>query len=294
MSQIPVAVRNIRGEGLDEKSIDAGYLDDQVRYRLIKEALVMHEANRRAGTHKTKTRSEIAGSNQKPWRQKGTGRARAGTRKSPLWRGGGVIFGPRPRDYSYSMNKKQRRLALRSALLSKFNDGEVLVLEGLDLAEPSTGAVAKALKACEVTGSSLIVTLERDPRLVLSARNIPRVQVAILKDLNAFDVLRAETVILLPDAFEALASEASPLGPRREVAGDEAPSGAAERDAPSGSEGSVSGEPVSSQQVSGEPVSGDTGRGSPSVGEEPVSGDTERDAPSGSGESVSGDTERSV
>lgn len=240
MSHITVTVRNARGEGLDEKSIDAGYLDDQVRYRLIKEALLMHEANRRAGTHKTKTRAEVAGSGKKPWRQKGTGRARAGSRKSPLWRGGGTVFGPRPRDYSYSMNKKQRRLALRSALLAKFNDGEVLVLEGLDLTEPSTRTVAKALAACGVKGSGLMVTLERDPQLVLSARNIPGVQVAMLSDLNAFDVLRAETVVLLPDAFEVLASDASPLGPPREAVadtrGDDTPvvDAAGGGDAPSG------------------------------------------------------------
>ncbi len=217
MSSISVAVKNTAGKGLDERSIDTRHLDDRVRYRLIKEALVMNEANRRSGTHKVKTRAEVAGSGQKPWRQKGTGRARSGSRKSPLWRGGGVIFGPRPRDYSYSMNKKQRRLALRSALFSKFNDGEVLVLEGVELAEPSTKTLAKSLQSCGITGSCLIVTLAHEPTLVLSSRNIPRLQVAPLKDLNAFDALRAGTVVLLPDAFEALAGDASPLGPPREL-----------------------------------------------------------------------------
>jgi large subunit ribosomal protein L4 len=216
MSSIAVTVKDAAGKGLDERSIDTRYLDDRVRHRLIKEALVMHEANRRSGTHKVKTRGEVAGSNKKPWRQKGTGRARAGTRKSPLWRGGGVIFGPRPRDYSYALNKKQRRLALRSAMFSKFRDGEVVVLEGVELSEPSTKALAKALRSCGITGSCLLVTLAREPVLVLSGRNIPTLQVAPLKDLNAFDVLRARTVVLLPDAFEALAGDASPLGPPRE------------------------------------------------------------------------------
>ncbi len=216
MSSIPVTVKNASGKGLDERSIDTRHLDDRVRHRLIKEAVVMHEANRRSGTHKVKTRGEVAGSNKKPWRQKGTGRARAGTRKSPLWRGGGVIFGPRPRDYSYSLNKKQRRLALRSALFSKFRDGEVLVLEGVELPEPSTKTLARALRSCGVEGSCLITTLAHEPTLVLSGRNIPRLQVATLKDLNAFDVLRAGTVVLLPDAFEALKGDASPLGPARE------------------------------------------------------------------------------
>ncbi len=220
MSSIAVTVKNAAGKGLDELSIDTRHLDDRVRYRLIKEALVMNEANRRSGTHKTKSRGEIAGSGQKPWRQKGTGRARSGSRKSPLWRGGGVIFGPRPRDYSYSMNKKQRRLALRSALFSKFNDGEVLVLEGLELAEPSTKTLVKSLRSCGITGSCLIVTLAHEPTLVLSGRNIPRLQVAPLKDLNAFNALRAGTVVLLPEAFEALKGDASPLGPPREVDGD--------------------------------------------------------------------------
>ncbi len=205
-ASISVTVKNAAGAGVGERSISTANLDDRVRYRLLKEAVVMHEANRRTGTHKTKSRGEIAGSGKKPWRQKGTGRARAGSRKSPLWRGGGVIFGPRPRDYSYSINKKQRRLALRSAMFSKFSDQEVLVLEGLELSEPKTKALAAALRACGVTGSCLIGTLGQEPSLVLSARNLPRVQVAPIKDWNAFDVLRAATLVLLPEAFEALAA----------------------------------------------------------------------------------------
>ena len=217
MSSISVTVKNTAGKGLDERSIDTRHLDDRVRYRLIKEALVMHGANRRSGTHKVKSRGEVAGSGQKPWRQKGTGRARSGSRKSPLWRGGGVIFGPRPRDYSYSINKKQRRLALRSALFGKFSDGQVLVLEGVELPEPSTKTLAAALRSCGITGSCLIATLNHEPAIVLSGRNLPRVQVAQLKDLNAFDVLRAETIVLLPDAFEALTGDDSPLGAPRDV-----------------------------------------------------------------------------
>lgn len=231
MSSILVTVKNTAGQGLDERSIDTRHLDDQVRYRLIKEALVMHEANRRSGTHKVKTRAEVAGSGQKPWRQKGTGRARSGTRKSPLWRGGGVIFGPRPRDYSYSMNKKQRRLALRSALFAKFRDGQVLVLEGVELPEPSTKALAAVLRSCGVASSCLIATLNYEPTIVLSGRNIPRLQVAALKDLNAFDVLRAETLVLLPDAFEALTGDDSPLGAPRESQDGDAQNGGEVADA---------------------------------------------------------------
>src|SRR5262245_47744885 len=138
----------------------------------------MYQANRRVGTHETKTRGQVAGSTKKPWRQKGTGRARAGTRKSPLWRGGGIIFGPHPRDYSYAIPKAKRRLALRSALYSKFRDGEVVVVEGLKTEKPSTRYLAKLLKSLGVTGRCLIGLEALDHNLTLSARNLPGVRLS--------------------------------------------------------------------------------------------------------------------
>src|SRR6185503_1894432 len=130
--QFTVPVRDAEGKEIEKLEVDGSKIDQRLRPRLLKEAAVMYLANRRVGTHETKTRAEVAGSTKKPWKQKGTGRARAGTRKSPLWRGGGIIFGPHMRDYSYAINRKQRRLAVRSALLSKLQAGEVVVIEGLN------------------------------------------------------------------------------------------------------------------------------------------------------------------
>ncbi len=201
-----VPVRSAAGQETSTRSIAASDLDARVRYRLLKQAFVMYEANRRAGTHKVKSRGEIAGSGQKPWRQKGTGRARSGSRKSPIWRGGGTVFGPKPRDYSFAINRKQRRLALRSAIYDKFSAGNVFVLDGIELSGPSTKTVAAALKACGVKGRCLIGTKEYDRNLVLSARNIPGVEVAPISDWNARQVLLAATLVFLPDALGALES----------------------------------------------------------------------------------------
>lgn len=201
---IQVPVKGAGGEDRGQLELGLDQLDSRVRYPLLKEASLMYLANRRVGTHATKTRANIAGSTRKPWKQKGTGRARAGSKKSPLWRGGGVVFGPHPRDYSYAINRKQRQQALRSALYSKFRDGQVLVLEGFATTAPKTRAVAAALKALGVTRSCLVGTAEHDRNLYLSARNLPGVVVTAVKDFNALDVLNARTIILLRDAYDAL------------------------------------------------------------------------------------------
>jgi large subunit ribosomal protein L4 len=202
--KIQVPVKGVGGEDKGHVEVAREQFDTRVRYPLLKEAAVMYLANKRVGTHSTKTRGQLAGSNKKPWKQKGTGRARAGTRKSPLWRGGGTIFGPHPRDYSYAINRKQRRVALRSALFAKFRDGQVVVLEGLKVDSPKTKPVAAALKALGVRGACLIGTSAQDKNLYLSARNIPGVFVFALSELNALDVLNARTVVLTRDGFDAL------------------------------------------------------------------------------------------
>ncbi len=201
---IQVPVRGVGGEDKGQLVVPADQLDTRVRYPLLKEAAVMYMANRRVGSHETKTRGQVAGSNKKPWKQKGTGRARAGSRKSPLWRGGGTIFGPHARDYSYAINRKQRRLALRSAMYSKFRDGQVIVLEGLHADAPRTKPIAAALKAIGVSGSCLLGTGTHDKNLYLSARNIPGVLVSRVLDFNALDVLKARTVVLTRNAFDVL------------------------------------------------------------------------------------------
>jgi large subunit ribosomal protein L4 len=177
--------------------------------RTLKEALVMYEARQRAGTHKTKTRSEVHGPNHKLWKQKHTGRARMGTDKSPLWRGGGVIFGPRPRDYSYAMPLRARRIALRTALLAKLQDGELLVADDWlksagSPAKPSTRAAFAVLKALGAERSALVVTDGPNRLLALSLRNLPHVDVCPVTDLNAYKVLQRQYVIMTRAAFASL------------------------------------------------------------------------------------------
>lgn len=198
--------RSADGGELSPLEISSSVLDTRIRPQLIKEAVVMYQANRRRGTHDTKTRGEVTGSTRKLWRQKGTGRARSGSIKNPVWRGGGIVFGPHPRDYSYSINRKQRRLALRSALLSKFADGEVLVVDRIALDRPQTRAVARLLASLGLEGRILIGTASIDSNLVLSVRNLPGVEVKVVSDWNAEDVLVARHVVLTSDAFERIAS----------------------------------------------------------------------------------------
>jgi len=138
-SVLQVPLKDAQGEDQGHLTLDPGRIDRRIRRVLLKEAAVMYAANKRVGTHKVKTRAEVAGTTKKPWKQKGTGRARAGTKKSPLWRGGGVVFGPHPRDYSYQINRKQKRLALRSALLAKFLDGQVTVVDGRGAEDEARG-----------------------------------------------------------------------------------------------------------------------------------------------------------
>lgn len=181
-------------------------LDDEIFAAPVNDALLwevvrMQLAARRQGSHDVKGRSEVRGGGKKPWRQKGTGRARAGSRRSPLWRGGATLFGPTPRSYAYSMPKKKRRLALRCALATKARDGELLVVEDLGLSEIKTKALAQTLKTLGVD-SGLIVVAGPDERIEKSARNLPRVKVLRAEGLNVYDVLRYEKVVVLRGALE--------------------------------------------------------------------------------------------
>lgn len=189
---------------LSSKEVDTALFGERVLGRTLKDAVVMYEANARQGTHKAKTRGEVKGPNKKLWKQKHTGRARMGTRKSPLWRGGGVVFGPRPRDYSYQMPKKARRLALRNAIFTKFRDGEVAIADGWPSEAPSTKSAHGVLKALGMERSTLVVTEERDVVLYQSLRNVPAVDVQPLSDLNAHQVLLRRFLVLTPEAFEKL------------------------------------------------------------------------------------------
>jgi large subunit ribosomal protein L4 len=209
---LEVPLRGVAGEDKGRLAVPRAGLDKRVRVSLLKEAAVMYQANKRVGTNETKTRSQVRGATRKLWKQKGTGRARIGSVRSPSTRGGGVIFGPHNRDYSYSINRKQRRLAVRSALYGKFLDGKVVVLEGLKVEAPKTKSVATALSAIGVHGGCLIGTHAHDRNLVLSARNLPGVLVSPLKEFNALDVLTARTIVLTREAFDALCAEPAAAG----------------------------------------------------------------------------------
>jgi large subunit ribosomal protein L4 len=179
------------------------------RQGLLHESVVNYLANQRRGTHATKTRSTARGGGRKPYRQKGTGRSRAGTIRSPLWKGGGAAFGPRPRDYYFSMPRQARKLALYAALSAKIADGEVTVVDSIDIKEPKTRRMAEILESLELSGESLLVVVgEAGAALALSARNIPGVRLARARDLHAYDVLARRRVLITKEALQALQEQA--------------------------------------------------------------------------------------
>lgn len=174
-----------------------------VRRSLLFEAVRAFLARQRAGTHATKTRGEVSGGGKKPWRQKGTGRARAGSTRSPLWVGGGTVFGPKPRDYGYELPKAARREALRSALSAKVKSGDLVLVDTISLAQPKTRHLVEFLRAVDVE-SALIVTPERDPLLERAARNLPGVDIRSVGGLSVYDLLRHRKVVMVASVIERL------------------------------------------------------------------------------------------
>lgn len=175
----------------------------KVNKALLFEAVHNYRANKRQGTAATKTKGLVSGGGKKPYKQKGTGRARAGSNRSPLWRGGGTIFGPQPRDYSYKMPKKAKWLALSSALAAKFADNEIVIIDDLSIAEPKTRAVKTLLQKLELE-NVLIIVPGKDEKLELAARNIPGVNVARVSELNVYSVLSHEKLLISKDAVERM------------------------------------------------------------------------------------------
>ncbi len=180
-----------------------GVFDGPVRRHLLYELVNMQRANRRAGTASTKTRAHVRGGGKKPWRQKGTGRARAGSSRSPIWVGGATIFGPQPRDYSYRLPASARRSGLRSALALRRREGHLVVLEAIDIADGKTRSLVKVLAALDLT-SALIVIDAADPLLERAARNLPKVKVLRAAGANVEDILRHEHLVVTRAAVEAL------------------------------------------------------------------------------------------
>lgn len=205
-----VNVQNIKGDSVEELEINFdAFEDDSKGLQAVHDAVVAYRASQRSGTACAKTRSEVAGTGKKPWRQKGTGRARAGSKQSPIWRGGGVVFGPRPRSFRKDINKKTRKLALRKALSERFKAGEVLVVDQVQMDQPKTKDVIRLLDQLKVDGTALIVTGEVNANAQLSARNIPYVEVTTSASLNTYDTLKYDCLILTKDALSGLESRLS-------------------------------------------------------------------------------------
>jgi large subunit ribosomal protein L4 len=197
-----VALYNQNGSQVGEIELNDSVFGIEPNNHVLFEAVIMQRASLRQGTHKTKIRSEISGGGRKPWKQKGTGRARQGSIRAPQWRGGGTVFGPVPRSYSYKLPKKVRRLAIKSALSSKVLEENILVLENLAFEAPKTKEFTKVLNGLSVNSKALVVTANLDENVALSARNIPGITVVTADGINVLDVLNHDKLIMTKAAVE--------------------------------------------------------------------------------------------
>ncbi len=197
-----VTLFNQAGSQVGDIELNDSVFGIEPNNHVLFEAIIMQRASLRQGNHKVKTRSEVAGGGRKPWKQKGTGRARQGSIRSPQWRGGGTVFGPTPRSYSYKLPKKVRRLAIKSALSAKALEENILVLEGLSFEAPKTKEFVAVLSNLSVDTKALVVTDGLDEKVALSARNIPGVTVVAADGLNVLDVVSHNKLILTKSAVE--------------------------------------------------------------------------------------------
>lgn len=199
-----LAVLNMAGENVGEITLSDAVFGIEPNTSAMHAAVVNYLANQRQGTQSTLTRAEVSGGGRKPWRQKGTGHARQGSTRAPQWRHGGVALGPKPRDYSYTINRKLKRLALKSALSTKVADNEIKVLDKIELDEFKTKKIVEMLNNIESGKKVLIVLPEVDEKVVVSARNIPGVKTTIVGSLNVYDILNCDTFVVLKDAVTAI------------------------------------------------------------------------------------------
>src|SRR5205809_1798108 len=197
-----ISIKDIKGKSQGELEVKFALVEDGKGTQAVHDTVVAYRAAQRMGTACTKNVGEVAGSNRKPWRQKGTGRARAGSFASPLWRGGGVVFGPKPRDFGKKVNDKTRQLALRKALSERLKAGDVVVVDELKLESPKTKDFVGVLSALELSGSALIVAQSADKNLTLASRNVPNVALTTSESLNTYDVLRPDKLVFTRGAFE--------------------------------------------------------------------------------------------
>ncbi len=197
-----VTIYNISGDQVGEIELSDDVFGIEVNENAMYEVVKNQLANKRQGTQSTKTRGEVRGGGRKPWRQKGTGRARVGSSRSPLWIGGGVSFAPKPRDYSYRLPKKIRKLAMKSALTSKVNNDEIIVLDGLNISAPKTKEMINILSNLNADKKALIVMDERNDAVIKSARNIPGIKTTSVNTLNVYDILKYDKFIITKDAVQ--------------------------------------------------------------------------------------------
>ena len=190
-----VSVYNMEGSQVGDIELNDAVFGVEVNEHLVHMAVVSQLANKRQGTQKAKTRSEVSGGGRKPWRQKGTGHARQGSTRAPQWTGGGVVFAPTPRDYTIKLNKKERRLALKSVLTSRVQENKFIVVDSIKMDEIKTKTFANALNNLKVN-KTLVVLNENDQNVVMSAKNIPSVKTALTNTINVYDILKYDTVVI--------------------------------------------------------------------------------------------------
>lgn len=198
-----VAVYNIEGKKVGTLELNDAVFGVEINEHLVHMAVVAQLANKRQGTQSAKTRSEVSGGGRKPWRQKGTGHARQGSIRSPQWKGGGVVFAPKPRDYSIKLNKKERALAIKSALTSRVNEEKIVVLDALSFDEIKTKKMKAVLDSFKLD-KALVVLDKKDENVILSARNLPKVRTVLTNSINVYDILKYDTLVITKDAVAQL------------------------------------------------------------------------------------------
>jgi len=197
-----LAIKNSQGKAAGEHEVKFELVEDGRGTQAVHDTVTAYRAAQRSGTACTKTAGEVAGTNKKPWRQKGTGRARAGSFQSPLWVGGGVVFGPKPRSYAKKVNARTKQLALRKALSERIKAGDVVIVDEISLSSPKTKEFVGVIKALEVKGTALVISNGDNKNLTLAARNVDKVALATSDTLNTYDILRPNKLIFTRGAFE--------------------------------------------------------------------------------------------
>ncbi len=199
-----LTIKDTLGKAQGELEVKFAMIENGKGTQAVHDTVVAYQAAQRSGTACTKNAGDVAGTNKKPWRQKGTGRARAGSFQSPLWRGGGVVFGPKPRDFSKKVNTKTKQLALRKALSERLKAGDVILVDELTLPDPKTRTFINVLSALEVKGTALVVSAVPDKNLTLALRNLAGVALTNSESLNTYDVLRPDKLVFTRGAFERI------------------------------------------------------------------------------------------